>query len=568
MDPLLQIFLNNPLKLQLDEAKKQSEALDMHITGRNMRESIETMEEFETEQKKNVRQKYSRSNRDIFARLHGPIKKVFSAKGGSTLINLPDSQLSQFNAFLANIRKGTNLRKWVSTIALDAYHIDPNGLIFIEIGKDGKPYPTYKSTSDIFYYQLDGRNVNMVIFTVSNKEATQYALQSESASSLLDRLGKNKNNQTTKYYRVVDAVSDKIVEFDGKELTEITELSLPNMFMTCPAIVVSDMYQFNSDLFISPDTEIIEVANSYLTQNSVFEIWKNLHMFPKHWRIQSVCPTCQGNKTLHGETCRDCSGTGFQKRSSVRDEIIIPAPESVDGKIQIPTQFDGYTTPSTEAWDLSVGDLDRLYSQMYFTKWGVLPELKPQVKVSQNDKTATEVLHESSAMVDALYAYSRWAESVETFVINMCASYMFPTTFKGCNVKYGDRYCIESPDAIWDKYSKARTNGASQAVLDSLLVDYYESKYAGSPISLETAIKQMRVEPWVHLTALQVQALETTKLDKVSKVYFSEWASTLTDMDWVMNSEEALRAALIDYVTPKLQTVIDEMVSETVSIKP
>jgi len=87
MANLNDIFANNPLRQQLIEAQKQSKRLNMHITGKGMADAIETMDEFETEQKKNIRQKYSRSNRDMFARLHAPIAKVFSAKGGSTIIN-------------------------------------------------------------------------------------------------------------------------------------------------------------------------------------------------------------------------------------------------------------------------------------------------------------------------------------------------------------------------------------------------------------------------------------------------------------------------------------------------
>ena len=561
MANLNDIFANNPLRQQLIEAQKQSKRLNMHITGKGMADAIETMDEFETEQKKNIRQKYSRSNRDMFARLHAPIAKVFSAKGGSTIINLPDNQLKQFTAFCANIRKGMSLRRWIATTGLDGYHIDPNGLVYLEIGNDGMPYPTYKSSADIFYYQLSGRKCELVIFTLSNKEAAEYSLQAQSSSDILDRM--KSQPQQSKYYRVVDQVTDKIVMWDGKEVTEIPELTLPNLFLTCPAMVLSDMYEFNSDLFISPDSVIVELANSILTQNSVFEIWKNLHMFPKHWRMQSVCPTCQGTRAVGGNDRPDCKGTGFQKRSSVRDEIVIPMPESMDGKISIPTQFDGYSTPPIEAWDLATQDLDRLYEQAYFTKWGVLPKMKPQLKAAKDDKTATEVVHEDGAMQIALCAYSHWCESIETFIVELCAGLMYGSSYKGCEIKYGDRYAIEAPDSVWDKYNRARTSGAAQSVLDDLLTDYYESKYCSSPIQLQVALKQMRVEPWVHMTVAQVSALSITNEDKACKTYFSEWASTLTDMDWIMKNDDALRMALIAYVQPKIASIIEEVASLT-----
>lgn len=557
------IFLLNPLQLQLTEAREQSKRLALHITGLGMKTAIETMEEFETEQKKNIRQKYTRSNRDIFARLHRPIDKVFSASGGSVNINLPESKQKQFNVFLQSIRKSMSLRKWVQMVALPAYEIDPNGLIFIELDATGKPYPTYKSTNDIFYYDAVGRELNMVIFKVTQAQAKQFGLQSSNSSAVLNRM--NSAGNATKYYRIVDAVSDKIVEWDGAVITEIPELNLPNPFMKCPGIIVSDIYQFNSDLLLSPDSEVVELANDFLTDCSTFNIWKKLHMFPKHWRMQSVCPTCQGNGSVSGQTCPDCNGTKFQKRSSVRDEIIVPFPDSQDGKITLPTAFDGYTTPSTEAWDLATGEMDRLYNFMFETLWGYSPQTKPQVQKQAGNKTATQVLDESNGKSQKLYAYSDWAESIETFVINMCAGVMYGTSYKGCSVKYGDRYIMEGPDEIWLKYSIARKEGAAQGVLDDLLRDYYESKFYGNPLALQVALKQMRVEPWVHLTMAQVEVVTAVNLDKACKIYFSEWASTLNDMDWLQKDEWDLRIELIEYVTPKV-LAIDTQVAELAAI--
>lgn len=540
------------MRMQLAEAVQQSARLNLHITGKNLAANIQLMDEFETESKKNIRQKYARSNKDLMKRLHAPIDKVFSAKGGSQVINLPESQLKEFNAFLANIRNGQSVYQWMQTVGLDGYHIDPNGLLFIEIDKKGKPYPTYKSSSDIFYYELDGRKCNMVIFKLTGQQAKQYGLQSDSVpQSIIDRMSMTSLNST--FYRIVDETTDKIVEYNGKEVTEIAGLTIPNYFMTCPAIILSDLYEFDSTLFISPDFYVVELANAVLAQNSIFEIWKNLHMFPKHWTIQSVCPTCEGAGTKSGESCTDCNGTGHKTRSSVRDEIVIAPPESTDGKITLPAAFDGYTTPPIEAWELATDDLDRLYSQMYYTKWSTLPELKAKTNMKMGEKTAFQVGVEHEGMVSTLTCYTSWYEKTLTFVVDMCGGLLYPTTYKGCTIKGGDRYSLQTPNEIWDKYSNARIDGASQALLDGLLTDYFEAKYQNNPMMLEIALRQMRVEPFVHLTVTEVSELpEIAPIDKACKVYFSEWKSTLNQMDWLSQSDESLRASLLKYATPKV----------------
>lgn len=568
------IFKTNPMEVLLCQARKDSARLAMHIRGKNVASAIETMDEFETEQKKNIRQKYCRSNRDVFARLHRPIDKVFSASGGSVTINLPDAQLKYFNKYLQKIRKGMSLRKWVQQLGIPAYQIDPNGIIFIEVDKQGRPYPTYKSTDDIFYYDLDGRKVNMVILKLTAAEVLSYGLDSSAYPSIVEMINKKKGSDGSysgKYYRIVDDITDAIYEWDGKSLTEIPGLTINNMFFTCPGIIISDMYDFNSELLLSPDSEVVELANAILIQGSVFEIWKNLHMFPKHWRVQSICPKCQGNKMYAGAPCPDCEGTGFQKRSSVRDEIIVPIPDTADGKVSIPTQFDGYSAPQTDAWDLSVNDITRLFTLMFETLWGYSPESgKQNVKVSGDKKTATQIMDESNAKIQRLYGFSEWAETIEKFVIDMCATYMFPRTYSGCSVNYGDRYIMEGPDEIWLKYSTARKEGAAQAILDTLLQDYYESKYFGNPISLQVALRQMRVEPWVHSTFREVQAMSVTDLDKCRKMYFSEWKSSLIDMDWLTKTDQVLNDLLTAYATPKLATIAEEvaLVAQQTAFEP
>lgn len=562
---LSKIFELNPLLLHLTECRKQSARLSIHITGDNLKSAIETMDEFETEQKKNLRQKYSRSNKDIFCRIHRPIDKVFSASGGSLVVNIPESQQKAFNVFLSRIRKGMSLRKWVQQIALPAYHIDPNGVILMEIDDNGNPYPTYKSTNDIFYYELDGREVKMLVLQLSIEEAKKYALQTPYASNIVVSL--NKNPKETKYFRVIDDVTDKIVQWDGKELTEIPELNLPNPFPVCPAIIISDIYQFNSEILLSPDSEIVELANDILTDNSTFTIWKKLHMYPKHWRIKADCSTCMGTGEVSGEKCRDCNGDGKSRRNSVRDEIIVPIPDGTDGKISFPDKYSGYDTPGIEPWELMTGELERLYNFMFETKWGYPPKERPNVQ-NTGDKSATQVLEESNGKVQRLYGYSEWAESIEKFIIDMCGTLLYGSAYKGCSVNYGDRYIMEGPDEIWFKYSDARKNGAAQAVLDDLLRDYYESRYFGNPLQLQAALKQMRVEPWVHLTIDQVSKIMATELDKSCKTYFSEWASTLKIMDWVQKTDDVLRAELVAYCTDKAATVQAEFQAQAELARP
>ena len=571
---ILQILKTNPAKNTLNLARQKAAILKIHITGENLKDAITQMPDFEDDQKKNIRQKYSRSNKDLFARLHRPIDKVFRAKGGSITYNMPDNAQKPFASYIANIRNGMSLRKWIQMVALPAFQIDPMGLIYMEIdknlGKDGKqqPYPTYKSTSDIFDYLLNGRKLEYVIFKLSDKDSqniitTGVELPSQQ-QSLLDKL-KSKLN-TARWYRVVDDTTDKIIEWDGQDqISEVAGLSIPNYFMQVPALIISDIVNYNSEIFLSPDNDIVELANDFLTDCSVFNIWKKKHGFPKQWRVRSVCPSCMGTGKQNGSVCPDCGGTAYNKRSSVRDEIVIPMPTAEDGSSRanlLPTKVYGFETPDIEGWDKMVSEMERLEELMHVSLYGTCSNQKTNGPATKGQQTATEAIMDVQSMNERLDDFREWGQTLETFVIDLSGQLQYGSAYKGVSDNWGNRYIIEGPDVIWEKYKNARSAGAPQATLDGLLRDYYESRYSASPLDLAKALILMKVEPWTHATIQQVEMMSVTDIDRAAKTYFSEWVSTIDDMHIIMGDPDTLRDELYAYVTPKSQTISAEALAE------
>lgn len=571
---IYQILKVNPAKELLATARQKSNVLNMHNTGDNFKSAILIMDQFEDEQKKNLRQKYSRSNKDIFERLHRPIDKIFTAKGGSVIYDMPDEQKNELSGYLDNIRNGMSLRKWVQQIALPAYQIDPMGVIFMEITPNSDnpiPYPCYKSTKCIYDYKLNGRYLEYIVFELSEAELRQYIFNynasndlslDESNADLNQVISANPTSKTTdkrsqsKYYRVVDDENDYLVELTGNTSTILQQYSLSNSFTDLkgnkkiPAIIISDILRFDSSMYLSPDDNIVDLANDFLTDCSVFNIFKKLHGFPKAWRFMSVCSTCMGTTTKDGNECPDCNGSGFNARSSVRDDIMVPPPSQDNPTF--PSQFGGYIVPPIDAWSKMSEEMEKLYFMMFETLWGTVPQ---QAETdSAKPKTATAKFIDTQAMYDRLKAFSCWAETIETFVINQCGKLLYPS-FRGVSDNYGDRYLVESPDVIWEKYEQARTSGAPQATLDSHLRDYYESKFEGSPIDLAKALKLMKVEPFIHYTVKEVGFMLITKLDKLSKYYFDEWISLKDDMDIISTDAEELQKELQDWTSVKLAQV-------------
>jgi hypothetical protein len=554
-DQLLKgIIKNDPSIALLAEAQKDASLLNAHITGAGLDTIIRSDDYFEDEQKKNLRQKYARSNRDLFARIHRPIDKVFTAKGGSTIYNLPEAQAKRLAAYLATIRNGMSLRRWIKSIALPAYQIDPMGVIFMELDALRQPYPTYRSTADIFRYKLNGRKLEYIIFKLGADDVRlagrNMGVSDVTLNSIFEKLPSL--NGTPKFLRVVDDVSDKIYRLEGEgQYTEIPELTLPNYWMYVPGMIVSDLVKYNSQCFQSPDADIVELANDFLTDCSVFNIWKKLHGFPKSWRTKTACSTCMGSGLVRGVECRDCGGTGNKKKATVRDELIVPIPD--DGKM--PTSFGGYITPDIEGWKLMRDEMTVLEDAMFMTSWGTIMK-RPTDKAQP--ETATSEFINAQAINERLPDFTSWGQTIETFVITAVGQIMFSQNYQGPSVNYGNRFIIEGPDVLWNKYADARAEGAPQAALDGLLRDYYESRYEGSPMDLNKALKLMKVEPWTHLTIDQVQATSALQVDKIAKTYFSEWVSTKADMEILSTDEQALRDDLMAYAEAKNELFKDQ----------
>lgn len=553
---ILPILKSNPVQATLDEARKQATLLNMHITGQGLKDAVTGMDYFEDEQKKNIRQTYARSNKDIMGRLHRPIDKTFRAKGGSTVYNMPQAKIQDFAAYLNTIRNGMSLRKWIQMVALPAFQIDPMGLIFMEIETNRdennqlQPYPTYKSTNDIFSYKMNGRKLEYVIFSVTLETAK--TIMNGGSPQVLnpgnDRLTRLQEKKST-WYRVVDDAQDRIVEYNNETVEELTENTLPNYFKEVPALIISDIVAFNSDTFLSPDDLVVELMNDYLTDCSVFNIWKKLHGFPKQWRIRSVCSSCMGHRMISGRECPDCNGTGYRQTSTPRDETVVPLPE--DGG-KLPAAFSGFSTPDIDGADMMTSEMVRIFVMAFETLWGTQPQQSTSGPGGP-DKSATEAVMDVQAMNERLHDFREWGQVIETFIIDKCGSVQYPGEYKGVANNWGSRYVVEGADVIWDKYKTARSSGAPQATLDGLLRDYYESRYANSPMDLEKALKMMQVEPWTHLTIQQVQLLSSaTQQDKLMKTYFSEWSSTVMDMEIIGKPAETLRALLLTYCLQKL----------------
>ncbi len=579
LDEKLDIVKNNPNKDLVTYARENKKKLSMHLYGHGLHDYVKRQDYFENEEIFKVRQEYILSNQDMFKRILNDESMIFTTRGGATYFNLGKEKDEKMHAILANVDYGISLHKWVETFALEAYRSDPMGVIFTEVeslAESDTPtaYPTYKSSTCIYDYQPNGRNLDYIVFELTQDEARDFGIVTQQPETELKTSEKQKG---TRYFRFVDDAEDVIIKLNKGNATVLSESEIsqpgqiPNPWGKVPGFIVSDLMWFaDAQKAISPIQWVIELADSYLFDRSVRDLQKRFHGFLKAFEPLLKCGTCAGEGVMSGGACPDCStpgankGTGYKMRTKISDIARFPIEilESVPG-FDVSKLF-GYIGPDIKTWDKQDYSLQDLESLIYYTYWGCANAMKPKVngteKASEVGETATKSLINLQPKYARLNMTAEWAERCENMIADLIGIYEFETpTWKAASISYGRDYILETPEDILLVYQEMLEKGMPDSLLDDQLRKYIRSLYKNNPLQLHKFEKLLMVEPFPHEKKGQIDASSSIPIeDKVAKRYYGEWVDTLTD-DYIFNkSAEELKNDLTAYVQPKLAAVLNE----------
>lgn len=547
--PQLVDAVTKPNKALIDVGVKYSKKMRMHINGTDIEKNVEQIQKLERPALYEVRKKYTTSNKPLFTRLSRPIDKIWSAKGGSIYYNLTEEQEKKAISLSNNVINGYSIKKWLEMYWLPHMLDDPFGVIFMEmlprkeavIARNENRsfvYPTYKSIGSIYSYKTKGSKFEYIIFELDAAEKTA-----------------NNFPVDEKYYRVVDDAMDYLVKRTLDDVQVVGgDYSIPNYFGEVPAIR-------NSDL-ISPENEeaansffdsCVELADQFFLKGSIKNTHEFLHGFPKYAEFADDCPSCKGEGKKDGEECELCKGAGKVVMTNVAAIKAMNWPTKDDVPV-MPKDAGGYIEPSKTYHDIATQGMAHLENMMVLTIWGKQGNIKTQGTSINKDgaaETATEIMNDIKPEADRLHVISSMAELRHKFILDFVIRLQVNINYTGSSVNYGRRYILEGPDKVWENYSKARTTGAPQNVLDDLLNEYYDAKYMTDPVGLAVAKKLMYVEPFVHVTAQQLKGLGASEEDYKAKLYFSQWLSELSETEIVSKKIPALRDDLYKFVSSK-----------------
>lgn len=530
--------IKGALSPKIQKARDMNETLRLHVDGDRdlLTAALERINNYENEEQYKAREKHAISNRFITDELLRPTDNAFNAKGGSKNYLFEtdkDKKEQELKEKLTNVKGGYSLSDYIEKIWFHKFVTDPNGLILMEtpeVDEDEiKLEPCYKSINSIRNYEQNGIYVDWVIF--------------EPYIEYEEEDGQGRKTKIKVFWAVDELNYYKYRIVEG-ELTE--PITIPHDFEKVPAILCSDIVDNVTGMKLSPISAQIELLQKYMVSNSVLSIAEFSHNYPREWMYVDECRACNGTgESNDGSVCHACDGTKKATRDVTNiNELRVPQTDGV--KIDPPS---GYVYLPVDSWKTMVDSVDRYHNMVFFSHWGTT------ISKDAKNETATGRFIDAQPVNNRLEKYSRSIETAHTALADLYGKYYFPETFQKSEIKYGDRYLIETPDQIWEKYLTAKEKNAPVSQLNLLLYQFIESEYKNKPRALEYEIKKMSLEPFVHWDIETVRKSDIiSQLDKAKKEYFNEWCFR-TDKNYIIDTNiEKLDVEFTTYVESKIET--------------
>ena len=549
---IIRIIKENPAKDNVIYGRELHKRLGMCISDIDLDKFHKRSDFFESEDIFKER-KAGISNVDLFARVLQKETMVFTAKGGSSFYKgLEKKKSDAIDAYISKLTLDMSLRQWIQSFALNAYNIDPMGVVFMEISEDGKDiYPTYKSINVIYDYKSSGQQLDYICFSLSEKQVKALGIEKE---------------RDCKYFRFVDEVADYILMQRSEEVIFIDGKTIPHKYGKCPAITISDIVEIKNDqLRKSKMHDVVELAESYLVDRSIRDLSKMYHGFPKLVQPTVMCKRCGGNGFIGSEngniSCPDCEGSGQKIIKKVSDTINIPLSTlDAGGSFDIKKIFT-YITPDITTWNKQDSSITEKENKIHFSYWGAenagnTGRTDGVSMKSSLAETATKTMTNLQPIYARLDYTARWSEKVETRITDFIGSFLFPNDYKGCVVSYGRDYILESTDDLYTEYLKFKEKGSPIFVLNDYLDRYLQSLYLNNNVELSIALKMIEVEPLVHYTMKEVIEMGYDVQTQNEKRYFSEWYNAVSNEELISKTPEELRAMLTEYVKNKQIVIV------------
>jgi hypothetical protein len=523
-------IIKDGVSARINLARDYSTRLNMHVTGLKAKEHAEIFNFHESKEQRKIREKLLKSNKRLFSFLLRPLDKVFTAKGGNISYNLTDAKLEELKNYTSEVSDGLKIKEYLKKKVKLSYIIDPNGFIMVDIDQEGQVSTKIFNTNELHYYTNKGNKITSVIFN-------PYTLEEDEKQ----------------YYRVIDDLSDSIYVRDGDVIYQDEDSIKENFLQYVPAYILGDIYDYNTELFLSLIDDVLEDADEVLRDVSVKTVHKLSQGFAKYWQYYEDCNTCAGtgevnktddlgDKTSH--VCHTCKGTGVKNKKDASDVMMLPIPDKADD-VKIAPEVAGYINPSIEIWEQYKKDIKDITIDMFQSLWGTT------FSVDTKNETATGRLLNVQPQAERVTGISKTFSNIHEFLLSSIGAIALQNKDYKADVSYGTRYLMESPDEVLKRYQESKEKGLPAILQNDLLDKFYQTEYSNNNTEYLKTKKILSIDPFPSMTAKEVKELGVNDDDLKLKIYYPQWVSQLTEAKKSLMTKEELLAELTKYVINK-----------------
>lgn len=219
------------------------------------------------------------------------------------------------------------------------------------------------------------------------------------------------------------------------------------------------------------------------------------------------------------EACPKCSSKRIAGPGSFI-EVPIPTKDGVSD-MRNPVQI---TTIDEASLNYNVKEVERLKYEIFISCVGAGGVGAVSEKEAINE---SQVMANFENKTSVLRSLKRNFEGAQLFVDETICKLRYGVDFKGASIDWGTDFYVLSIQELYDRYKYAKTNGASEAELDSLSNQIIETEYKNNPMQMKRMLILKQLEPYRHFTMQELSALsssvplDTTRL--IIKLNFSSY---------------------------------------------
>lgn len=220
-----------------------------------------------------------------------------------------------------------------------------------------------------------------------------------------------------------------------------------------------------------------------------------------------------GQYRVHRDgTVAQCPVCAEKRLAGVGSFIEVPVPENGGPDLRNPVSI---TTIDRESLDYNVEEIERIAAEVLANTIGIgggmtLDKAFNKDQVSANSESKTNVLNSLKGNLEAAMK----------FVDDTCCRLRYGDHFISSSISLGTEFYIYSVDDLYAQFDKAKKNGASDAVLDSISDQIISTEYRNDPVKMQRMLILKHLEPYRHYTLDELIKLSEKKLldDKLLKI--------------------------------------------------